>query len=87
MKWALFVDVKVWIGCFSMKWALFVDVEVWIGCFSMKWVLFVDVEVRSGCSDGPSPRLLHPQVDQGHPRDKGGGTIASGVWGVGSIWH
>ena len=63
----------------SMKWALFVDVEVWIGCSSMKWVLFVDVEVRSGCSDGPSPRLLHPQVDQGHPRDKGGGTIASGV--------
>ena len=28
MKWALFVDVEVWIGCSSMKWALFVDVEV-----------------------------------------------------------
>ena len=31
------------------------------------------VAVRSGCSDGPSPRLLHPQEYQGHPRDKGGG--------------
>ena len=28
MKWALFVDIEVWIGCSSMKWALFVDVEV-----------------------------------------------------------
>ena len=27
MKWALFVDVEVWIGCSSMKWVLFVDVE------------------------------------------------------------
>ena len=47
MKWALFVDVEVWIGCSSMKWVLFVDVEVRIGCSSMKWALFVDVEVRS----------------------------------------
>ena len=28
MKWALFVDIEVWIGCSSMKWVLFVDVEV-----------------------------------------------------------
>ena len=68
MKWALFVDVEVQIGCSSMKWVLFVDVEVRSRC-------------SAGPSPRPPcPQVLqwHPckprrLESQDNARDKGGG--------------
>ena len=68
MKWALFVDIEVWIGCSSMKWVLFVDVEVRSRC-------------SAGPSPRPPyPQVLqwHPckprrLESQDNARDKGGG--------------